>query len=537
MNLGAIEVMDLIPLLMAFVMGLGARLVGLPPLLGFLASGFFLGYLGFESSENLEKIADIGVTLLLFTIGLKLNLKQLFKPYIWATSSLHIVIITVIGSMLVMAFMAMGIPPFDKLTPSTALMIGFGLSFSSTVFAVKVFDANGEMGSMHGQVAIGVLIMQDLFAVTMMTISAGKVPSPWAFSLLLLIPARPVILWVLKKAGHGEMLVLIGWLLPLGGAALFEKLGIKADLGALLLGALLSGTYKSDELSKVLYSFKDLFLVGFFLSIGLTGSIHSEALIASSLLLLLLPIKGFLFYFLFCAFRLRARSATLSSLSLLNFSEFGLIVIAGGEASGMLPPGWLVPMALSLSLSFLISVPLNRFGKNIYSRWHDASLKFERKRRLIGDEVVDTGNAKIIVFGMGRVGSAVFADLYQHEGNIVVGIDRDHKVVQGHRDKNHLVFQGDSTDLDYWSRKKTGEQLEMVLLTFPDHQANLVTARLIRQHGIKAKLASIATYEDQEQDLLDAGVDEVFNLYSEAGIGFAEHVCGSLEKLDTTPPI
>jgi glutathione-regulated potassium-efflux system ancillary protein KefC len=530
MNLTAIQVLDIMPLLMAFGLGFLARLVGLPPLLGFLASGFALGSFGFESSEGLEKIADVGVTLLLFTIGLKLDLRQLFKPCIWATSSLHVLLITAIGASGVMAIATIGIPPFGALDWPAALMLGFGLSFSSTVFAVKVFDANGEMGAMHGKVAIGVLIMQDLFAVAMMTIGAGKVPSPWSLTLLLLIPARPLILWILKKAGHGEMLVLTGWLIPLGGASLFEMMGIKADLGALLLGVLLAGTAKSDELSKALYSFKDLFLIGFFLSIGLTGALDQQAIITAGLLLLLLPIKGILFFWLFCRFRLRARSSTLTSLSLFNFSEFGLILVAAGESYGMLTSGWLVPMSLALAISFVISAPLNRWGKQIYAKWHDQLVMMENPLRLVGDEVVDTGEAKVLIFGMGRIGKAAYQDLHQREGDVVVGIERDHAVVKLLQEEGMSVFQGDATDLDYWSRKKTGEKLETILLTFPDQAANLATAKIIRQKGITARLASIATYDDQFEDLRSAGVDEVFNLYREAGMGFAEHVHENLHK-------
>ena len=126
------------------------------------------------------------------------------------------------------------------------------------------------MSSTHGRVAIGILIMQDIFAVIFLSVSSGKLPSPWSFALLalliipILLKKSPLSL-IISKSGHGELLVLLGVLIPFGGAYLFGLVGLKPDLGALILGILLSGHPKAKELSNAMLSFKDLFLVGFFL--------------------------------------------------------------------------------------------------------------------------------------------------------------------------------------------------------------------------------------------------------------------------------
>ena len=103
---------------------------------------------------------------------------------------------------------------------------------------MKVLEQKGEMKSLHGGVAIGILIMQDIAAVIFLAVSAGKIPSPWAALVLLLIPFRPVLHKLLERVGHDELLVLYGFLLAMGGAALFEMLELKGDLGALVLGLL-----------------------------------------------------------------------------------------------------------------------------------------------------------------------------------------------------------------------------------------------------------------------------------------------------------
>jgi glutathione-regulated potassium-efflux system ancillary protein KefC len=529
LNLAAVEIMDILPVLAAFALGFGARLVGLPPLVGFLAAGFVMGALGMQASDGLYEIADVGVTLLLFTIGLKLKIKQLLSPSVWATAGVHMALISGAAALLILLLGLTGLSLFAGLDPGTALLIGFALSFSSTVFAVKVLEENGEMESLHGRIAIGVLIMQDLFAVIFIAVSAGKLPSVWALGLLLLIPARPLLLKLLERTGHGEMMVLLGWLLPLGGAALFESVGVKADLGALLLGVLLAGHPKTDELAKALMGFKDLFLIGFFLTIGLTGTIGWEVLGLALVLMLLLPFKVALYFWLLAKFRLRARSATLASLGLANFSEFGLIVGAIGQSAGWLGGDWLTVIALALALSFALAAPLNKFGKQIYRHWHDELVAFESVDRLPGDDVIDPGNAQIVIFGMGRVGSAAYDFLHQRFGDVVLGIDRDNAAVELHRRHGRRVIQGDATDYDFWSRARTQGEVRHALLTFPDHTANLAAAQLFKEFGFQVTLASIAKFEDQVGELKAAGVHEVFNLYAEAGTGFAEHVWERLE--------
>jgi len=534
LDLTAVGLRDVLPVGIAFVLGFGARQIGLPPLVGFLIAGFLLGALGLQSSDGLQEIADIGVTLLLFTIGLKLKLRQLLSPSVWAAATVHMVLTVALATGLLLLLAATGTSLFSGIDPPVALLIGFALSFSSTVFAVKVLEEKGEMGSLHGRIAIGVLIMQDLFAVIFITVSAGKVPSIWALGLLLLIPARPLLLKLLEKAGHGELMVLLGWLLPLGGAYLFESVGVKADLGALLLGVLLAGHPKTDELSKALLSFKDLFLIGFFLTIGMTGNLSWEIVGTALLLVLLLPFKVGLFFALFSRFSLRARSATLASLSLANYSEFGLIVGALAVANGWLSSEWLVVIAVALSISFVLAAPLNTLSKSIYRRWHDELVRHERPIRLPGDEVIDTGSARVLVFGMGRIGGSAHEFLTEHWGDVVLGVDQDESVVELHRSRGRNVILGDATDYDFWSRARNQGQVEYALLAFPDHRANLATAQLIREFGFTVILASIVKFGDHVQELKAAGVDEVFDLYAEAGTGFAEHVL-ERQQSEVTP--
>jgi predicted Kef-type K+ transport protein len=152
--------MDPVFLAIAFVLGFAARQIGLPPLVGFLAAGFALNGLGFAGGPALDQFADLGVTLLLFSIGLKLKIETLLKPEVWAGASLHMVATVVVFGLVIFALAAAGVHLFAGLDLASSALVAFALSFSSTVFAVKALEDKGEMQSMHGRVAIGILIMR-----------------------------------------------------------------------------------------------------------------------------------------------------------------------------------------------------------------------------------------------------------------------------------------------------------------------------------------------------------------------------------------
>ena len=366
----------------ALIFGLLVTFVSLPPMVGYLIAGFVLSAMGMQSGETLNAVAEIGITILLFSIGLKLNIKNLLRPEIWAVSVIHMLITVVVFGVLVFAMSFSALQEFVGLTVPASILIAFALSFSSTVFAVKVLDEKGEMFSLHGKIAIGILIMQDLFAVVFLTATAGKVPSYWAILLLLLIPLRPYLIKLLKYIGHGELLILSGMVFALGGAALFDMVGVKADLGALLLGVLLAGNEKSESLAKSLLSFKEIFLVAFFLSIGFYGAPSATAIFISIVLAVLMLGKSFLFFWLLTKFKLRSRTGFLTSLSLSNYSEFGLIVGYLGAANGWMSSEWLVIIALAFrSLSPCLSLANSR-AHALYARLENYLYKYETYRAL-----------------------------------------------------------------------------------------------------------------------------------------------------------
>ena len=213
----------------AFVCGFVIFQMRLPPLIGFLAAGFLLRSIGYESTALLENISSIGVTLLLFSIGLKLEVKTLTKLYVWAPATLHILICSGLFCVLMLLLGYLSLPLFSDLNANTALLIGFTFSFSSTVFAVKVLEERGEMASFHGKLSIAILVMQDVFAVVFLAISTGKAPNQWALAILVVIPLlRPLLFKILDRSKHGELMPLFGFFFALlVGYQMFEFAGLK----------------------------------------------------------------------------------------------------------------------------------------------------------------------------------------------------------------------------------------------------------------------------------------------------------------------
>ncbi len=517
--------MDIIAIGAAFILGLGARFVGLPPLVGYLVAGFVLFGIGGRITQTLIEFSEMGVTLLLFSIGLKLRVRNLLMPQIWAVASLHMMISIVVVGVIIFLLSLTSMSLFAGLDVQTIALIAFALSFSSTVFAVKVLEEKGEMNSLYGRIAIGILIVQDIIAVVFLAVSAGKVPSIWAVLLLGLIPLRPVLESMLKKCGHGELQILFGLMLALGGSQVFELVGVKGDLGALILGVLLARHAGASDLAHHLLGFKDLFLVGFFLTIGLSGPLSLDVVMVALLLLLLVPFKTTLFFLLLSRFRLRARTSLLSSLNLANYSEFGLIVATIAVTSGWIPSQWLIVLAIALSLSFILAAPLNTASDRLYARFRSGLATFESGQRIGEEEAIDPGDATVLVFGMGRVGHIAYDTIRQRMGDTVLGVDIDSDTVKDLKHSGRRVIQGSAMDIDFWDRINLDQHsVRLILLAMPKTEENLFAARQLHELGYTGKIAAVAKYPDELLALRKAGVHAAYNLYAEAGSGFAEHV-------------
>jgi len=503
----------------ALVFGLVVRHAGLPPLVGFLAAGFALNYLSndlgipAETGSILHHLAHLGVLMLLFTVGLKLKLRQLVQPQVIGGGLGHLAISV--------AIFTPGIHFLVGTDWNTALVLAIALAFSSTVLAAKLLEAKRELASFHGRVAIGILIIQDLVALLVLSIWGGHAPSVWALLVLALPLARPVLHWLLDITGHDELLVLMGMLLAvvLGGMG-FEAVGLSPELGALLIGVLLANHPRSQELSDSLWSLKEIFLVGFFLQIGMSGLPDAQAVVFALVLGIILPLKGILFFALLILFRLRARNAFLAGLTLTAYSEFGLIVAA------VVLPEWLVPLALTVAVSFVISAPLNRLAHPLYERLEEFLAQFEQTRAHPDEQAADLGDAQILIIGMGRTGTAAY-DFLKARTERLIGLDADPYRVKDQVEAGRNVVYTDAEDANFWHGVDLGG-IEAVVLAMDDIESKLIAARSLRALGFQGPIVSHALYEDHVERIIAAGANKTYLTMYEAGVGLAKHTWEAL---------
>lgn len=508
----------------ALVCGLISRTLGLPALLGYLTAGFILHEFDLQGGEMLHRLSEIGITLLLFTIGLKLQPMELLKTRVWGTAIGHMLI----AQLFFMAFLFIvnTLAPLFQLDLTAIVVIAFALTFSSTVFVIQVMQERGEMSSRHANLAIGILVIQDLAAVLFLAFSTGKAPAPEALWLLALWPLRGLLIKLLALSGHDELFTLFGMVLALGGAALFESLGIKGDLGALIIGAVLAGHQKSKELSYSLLQFKDLFLIGFFLTIGLGGWPQQEIIILSIILGILVLLKPLLFFPLLTRFHTAPRTALLSAAALTNYSEFGLIVIAVAAGSGWVDPQWSAAISLAIGISFIFASPLNNHSHNWYRRWQDYFAKFETSR--VRAQQPDTSNISVIVLGMGNIGSGAYDAMTDKFGDKVLGVDDNNLKLDRCREEGRCVAQADASDPDFW-RQINLDEIELVMLALTNHQENMLVGELLSELGYKGQLAAVVRFAEDAEELEQQGIS-TYNLFVEAGAGFADHAAVQLKK-------
>lgn len=486
-------------------------------MIGYLCAGFILHYFGVDNFTGLKELSDLGISLLLFSIGLKLDLRSLGKAEVLGVA---------LGQGLISFVFILGIKtlilgPVGLVSSS---ILAFGLTFSSTIFVVKVLEQRGDFSTHYGGIAIGVLIIQDILAVLFMAFTANKIPSAWLILLLsALWPLRLCLSFILSRLRQSEMIVLFGLTVSFGGAYLFDLVNVKGDLGALIMGLLLSKHHRSAELNRWLISFKDFFLVGFFLSIGMIGFPTWNQIGLALIITLFLPVRSVVYFILFNRSGLRNRSSFLSSAVLTNFSEFGLIVCSFAVGNGFLDSSWLTTLAMVLTFSFVLSALLNGYAEQLYARNAKKLKPYQPKDLHPLEKDIEVGNADVLIIGMGRVGQGAYLNFQENEDYDPLAVEVNLKVLEELKEMDITATYGNATSPDFWDKiklKKT--KVRLILLAMPLVRQNCITAKLIRSQGFKGTISSIAKYPNDETPLLDAGIDNVFNLYAEAGTGFAK---------------
>lgn len=497
----------------AYFVGLLANRLFFPPLVGYLIAGYGLNYLGIGSMPALGHLADIGIELLLFTVGLKLKLNSLLKREVLRVGSFHLLIVTTVSCLL---FLWQG----GHLTGG--VILGASLAFSSTVLAIKVLEDNGELSTFHGRDSLSILILQDIVAIGLLAVAEGKTPSVWALGLLAIPVCRPLAHRLLNITHSEDLRLLLGAFFALAGGEIARSVNISADIGALLMGVTLASHSKTEDIAHRLWGLKEILLVAFFLQIGLSELPDLEQVKTAFLLLILLPLQGILFFVLFILVGLRARTAFVSSLALTTYSEFALITTEAVVKAELLSADWQAIISLAVASSLAVAAPLNRYSHRLFSRFENFLTRFERNKRGYNPDRLpeSIGVAEWLIFGMGRTGTSAYLALHQQEQR-VVGFDADPTMLKSHLEQGRRVVYGDAEDTELLNSLPLG-RIKGIILTMPDFEVRHSATELLRKLGFTGHIGTICYYTEEETELQTLGADLVVHPLTEAGSHLAK---------------
>lgn len=516
------ESIYLIAILFSIIGGLGASMLRLPPLIGFLGAGFAISAVGLEKIPFIDSLAELGTTTLLFTIGLKLNPRDIAGPRVISSGLGHAIANTAIFAVL---FGLAGFLPLRELTglSVTALIyIGIATSFSSTVFVMSQLENQNRGGSAVGRISIGVLVLQDIIAVGVLVASSGKTPEVWALALPLLLLLRPMAARMPDRMFRTELLVLTGIGIAVASYSLFELAGLSGSLGSMIAGIILSGHPVSERLSKALISVRELLLVAFFIQIGLGGLPDAGGFLIAGILVAFLVAKAAIFIVILQRIGMSARTSALSGLTLANYSEFGLIVMAVAVQQGVLPKSWTSIMAVAVAGSFILSSVIMAKEEQILKVLQRVVPETPAERLVPDERPVKVVGADALVLGMGRVGVGVYRRLTEEYGLNVYGIDFDEDRIERLRRLGYNIISGDVTDTELWRRIELEQRPKLYVLALPGHSDSVDMVENIRRYDTSGVIASTTKVLKFKDVLVDGGADVAVYLYDGAGEELAD---------------
>jgi Kef-type K+ transport system membrane component KefB len=514
----------------AAVIGALARALRQPLIVAFIAVGVIVGpaALGWvEPTGQIELLAQIGIAILLFIVGLKLDLRivRVLGPVALATGLGQVFFTSAIGFLIALAL------GFD---PVASLYIAIALTFSSTIIIVKLLTDKRELDDLHGRIAIGFLIVQDIVVVLVMiglsTFGGTSSGAGFAEQLALVlikggaflagigILMRFVLAALLHRlARTEELLVLfaIAWALTL--AAIGDILGFSEVVGAFLGGFSLASTPYREAISGRLTSLRDFLLLFFFIELGarldlaeIGGQLGAAAVFSVFVLignpLIVMIIMG--------AMRYRARVGFLAGLTVAQISEFSLIFAALGVTLGHIG---------APELGLITAVGLVTIGTSTYMILNSGALygRLEPflgifERNTLAEVPLDDDEPKpeYVIVGLGRYGGRL-VDRLVAAGHEVMGVDFDPRAVIRLTDAGIPARYGDVEDPGLPEHLPLA-RARWVVSTVPALDAGLSILSSFRRDGLDCRVAVTAHDAETARALREAGADLVLEPFTQA---------------------
>ncbi len=526
-------------LALAAAMGIIGLLLRQPLIVAFIATGIVAGgdvLAIVRSAEHINVLAEIGIAALLFLVGLRLDVQIIrnLGAVAVATGLGQVIFTSVIGFAICLAL---------GLTPVVSGYVAVALTFSSTIIIVKLLSDKRELDSLHGRIALGFLIVQDIAVVVAMVVlsayGVGAGGSPAGLSVpgvlgsgMLLVAgvglfirygAEPLMR---RIAGVPELLVTFALAWAVLFAAIGDWIGFGKELGGLLAGVSLASTSVREALASRLVSVRDFLLLFFFVALGsrlnfqILGDQVPAAVVLSLFVLIgnpliVMAIMGYMGY--------RKRTGFLAGLTVAQISEFSLIFMAmglslghvGGDAVGLVTLIGLVTITLS---TYMIL-----YSHHLY-RWVEPSIGiFERRvpaRELAMERISEGERFDVILFGLGRYGTAIQSRLIAR-GASVLGVDFDPEAVKRSHERGMQAVYGDAEDLEFAATLPIAGARWVVIATTPpvdsaQEDSRTVLLKCLRAMRFRGRIAARSHNDADAQRLVREGVDVVLSPFSDA---------------------
>jgi Kef-type K+ transport system membrane component KefB len=529
-------------LAMTTIVGVLAVRLRQPLIVAFIAVGILAGPSGLgwvRTSDQVDLLAQLGVAVLLFVVGLKLDvtLVRHLGPVALATG---------IGQILFTSALGFGLALLLGMDAVTALYIAVALTFSSTIIIVKLLSDKREIDSLHGRIAVGFLIVQDLAVVLAMLVvgswsAAGSGWAPAAAIAARLTGAvavvgllmRYVLPPLLARLAHSqELLLLFGISWGVALAAGGEALGFSREVGAFLGGFSLASTEYREVLGTRLTSIRDFLLLFFFIDLGARldlAALGTEIAVALVLAAFVLVGNPLIVMAIMGAMGYRKRTGFLAGLTVAQISEFSIIFITMGVGLGHVPGDAVGIVTLVGLITITTSTYMIRSSAALYERlapWLGVFERVRPLREIAVDTVAPDAGPQVLLFGLGRYGGRLIEGL-QARGVRVLGFDFDPEVVPALRRRGIDARFGDAED-QHLLETLPLDGVRWVVSTLPQPDLNTALLRGLAARGYAGMTAATVHHDADGDALRAAGARHVLHPYRDAADYAAEQVAVGL---------
>jgi CPA2 family monovalent cation:H+ antiporter-2 len=509
--------------------------IRIPPVIGLIVTGIMLGPSGFHVTADsglISALAEMGVVLLLFTIGLEFSiddLKKLQKIVFLGGSAQILLTGLVIAALSYWLMDAIG----RSMGIREALILGFSFSVSSTALCLKILSDRDELGLEHGKIAVGILISQDIAIVPLMIglsfMAPGKVLSLQAAAEELALVAllavalfggfrilMPRIVRLITSLHAGEVLVLGALVLCFGAAYLTSMIGLSPALGAFVAGMVIASTDESHQISRTIDPFREALTSIFFVSIGLLLDVSMIDLPwLVGLALVVLVVKGVIMTGVSLTLGYSSRVSLMSGMALAQIGEFSFVLAGTGMAIGVIDQRMFQSMLTIIVVTMIITPALiagaPKFAAQVAPvlgfRPLGSKPVIRPAPRVSSSAIECKGEIHAVIIGFGLSGRNVAAVLNATNFAYTV-LDIDREIVRTMRRKGEPLYYGDCTERKSLIRAGV-DHSRAVVIGIPDLQASIECIRIVREINSDAFIIVRSRALDPVEELYRSGADAV----------------------------